>query len=285
MNGSFVVPKLGSFCAVGLAIVALWAAGCHTAPAERRDVRIAGSDTMLDLNRRLAEAFMRANPGVAVLVEGGGTGSGIKALLERRVDLAAASRPFTPDEVSGLFEEFGTIGLRFLVARDALSVFIHPANPIRDLDQDQLRALFTGESTNWSAVGGYEEQVVVVNRPPNSGTHRFFRDHVLRGTEYVADAVTVPRTVDVVSAVGAHPGAIGYGAVIFGTELPKVRIDGVEGSVDNVRDGSYPLGRYLYFYATAPPDGNNKLFLDWSLGPEGQAVVSEVGFVPLWMDP
>jgi phosphate transport system substrate-binding protein len=266
-----------------LVTVAVAVVGCSTAPAERKDVRIAGSDTMLDLNRRLAEVFMRANPGVAVLVEGGGTGTGVGALLDRRIDLAAASRPFTPDEVRALYEEFGTIGLRFMVARDALSVFVHPSNPIRDLDRGQLRALFSGAITRWSELGGADEQVVVVNRPPNSGTHRFFRDHVLRDAEYAPDAVTVSRTRDVVSAVEAHGGAIGYGAVIFGTELPKVRVDGVEASVANVRDGSYSLARYLYFYAVSPPDGNNKLFLDWCLGDDGQAVVSDVGFVPLWI--
>ena len=238
---------------------------------------------MLPLNRRLAEAFMRSHPEVAVLVEGGGTGVGVEALVARRVDLAAASRPFTPDEIRALHERFETLGLRFLVARDALSVYIHPSNPIRELTLDQLRAVFSGETGRWSEVGGPDEPITVVIRPPNSGTFRFFRDHVLRDVNYSATAVTVSRTRDVVEAVRDRPNAIGYGAVIYGTDLPRVRVDGEEASVENVRDGDYPLARYLYFYATSTPEGTTKEFLDWCVGPEGQAVVADVGFVPLWI--
>lgn len=276
-------PRLASFAAVGLLAAAVTVAGgCGSAPAKRRDVRIAGSDTMLLLNRRLAEAFMRARPGIAVLVEGGGTGGGVRALLDRRVDLAAASRPFTPDEVRALHDRFGTLGLRFLVARDALSVYLNPANPVRNLSLEQLRAVFSGAVTRWSEVGGPDREIVVVVRPPSSGTYRFFRDHVLGNADYAGDAITATRTNDVVAAVRRQPWAVGYGAVIHGTDLPKARIDGVEPSLDSVRSGRYPLARYLYFYAVRPPEGPNKEFLDWCVAPAGQQVVAEVGFVPLW---
>jgi phosphate transport system substrate-binding protein len=245
-------------------------------------VRIAGSDTMLLLNRRLAETFMRTHPGVAVLVEGGGTGAGVRALLDRRVDLTAASRPFTPDEVRALHDRFGTLGLRYLVARDALSIYLNPANPVRDLSLGQLRDVFSGTATRWSEVGGPDREIVVVVRPPNSGTYRFFEDHVLGDADYADHAVTATRTSDVVEAVRRDPWAVGYGAVIHGTDLPKARIEGVSPSLDSVRSGRYPLARYLYFYAVRPPEGPNKEFLDWCMAPAGQRVVAEVGFVPLW---
>jgi phosphate transport system substrate-binding protein len=259
------------------------AVGCSSAPARSRDVRVAGSDTMLLLNRRLAEAFMRTHPGIAVVVEGGGTGGGVRALLERRVDLTAASRPFTPDEVRALHDRFGTLGVRFLVARDALSVYLNPANPVRELSLLQLRAVFSGAVTRWSEVGGPDREIVVVVRPPSSGTYRFFKDHVLGDGDYTRSAVVVTRTGDVVEAVRREPWSVGYGAVIHGTDLPKARIEGVSPSLDSVRSGRYPLARYLYFYAVRPPEGTNKEFLDWCLAPAGQEVVAEVGFVPLWI--
>jgi phosphate transport system substrate-binding protein len=276
--------KRASAAALGLALLIAGSGGCRTAPADRPEVRIAGSDTMLALNRRLAEVFMRTHPGVAVEVMGGGTGSGVDALINRQVDLTAASRPFTADEIRSLHDRFETIGLRFLIARDALSVYVNPSNTVRDLSLDQLRAIFSGRITRWSDVGGPDEPIVVVLRPPSSGTYRFFREHVLKDADYSPAAMAAIRTGDVVAAVRERPGAVGYGAVIHGTDLPRVRVEGVDASVENVRTGSYPLARYLYFYATAPPEGTNKQFLDWCVGPEGQAVVADVGFVPLWID-
>jgi phosphate transport system substrate-binding protein len=238
---------------------------------------------MLELNRRLAEAFMREHAGVAVRVSGGGTGIGVTELVENRVDLCAASRPFTPEEVSELHARFETLGLRFLIARDALSVYLHPTNPIRDLSFDQLAMIFAGKVTRWSEVGGNDLPIEVVVRPPNSGTYRFFKDHVLKGQEYAAGATSAARTNDVVDLVAARPGAIGYGGLVYGQDLVHCRLGGIDPSPESVRNGSYPLARYLYFYATQPPAGRNKEFLDWCVSPAGQEVVADIGFVPLWI--
>jgi phosphate transport system substrate-binding protein len=124
--------------------------------------------------------------------------------------------------------------------------------------------------------------VTVVVRPPTSGTYRFFRDHVLDGDDFAPSAVEVSRTRDVVEAVADSPAAIGFGGLVYGNELVHCRIDGVGPSVESVRDGTYPLARYLYFYSTEPPAGATKVFTDWAVSPAGQAVVTEVGFVPLW---
>lgn len=267
-----------------LVLAAILAVAC-SAIEGRPEVVIEGSDTMLELNRRLAEEFMRANPGVAVRVSGGGTGSGVDALVAGRVDLCAASRPFTPGEISALHDRFETLGVRVLVARDALSVYLHPSNPVNDLTLGQLRGVFAGTITSWAAVAGAEAPVVPVVRPPSSGTYRFFRDHVLRGLAYASSARTAVRTSDVVRMVAGDPSAIGYGAIVYGRELTHCRLDGVAPSVQSVRDGSYPLARYLYYYAAEPPEGKVAAFTDWCVGPSGQAVVSEVGFVPLWALP
>jgi phosphate transport system substrate-binding protein len=268
-------------CAAGLLALA---GGCASSTqVGDRELRILGSDTMLILNRRLAEAFMSSNPGVSVRVDGGGTGAGVAALVAGEADIAAASRPLLADEVAAIYGRFASLGVRHLVAQDALSVFVSADNPVRALTLDQLRGLFDGSITSWAQVGGGDVAVVVIVRPPSSGTHRFFRDHVLKGAPYAAGARTLPLTTEILEIVRADPGAIGYGGVAY--RLPGAEacaIGGVLPTVEAVRDGRYPLARYLAFYTVEPPAGLAKRFIDFSIGPEGQAVVAEVGYIPLW---
>ena len=284
-NGCWLRRTIAERLLLGLLIAAVAAAGCSSAADGGGEVRIAGSDTMLPLNRRLAEAFMRDHPGVAVRVSGGGTGAGVDALLAGRVGLCAASRPFRPDEVGALYDRFGTIGLRFLVARDALSVWVHPDNPVRSLTMEELAAVFSGTADRWSEVGGADEPIEVVIRPASSGTHHFFRDHVLGDADYAPSALVAARPLDVEAAVRLRPAAVGYGGFVPGLDLVQLLIDGAEPSPAAVRRGAYPLSRYLYFFASRPPTGAAADFVDWCLGPEGQRLVAEVGFIPLWVEP
>jgi phosphate transport system substrate-binding protein len=247
-------------------------------------VTIKGSDTMLELNRRLAAAYMLEHPGVPIRIEGGGTRSGVEALVAGEADFAAASRPLAPDDVASLYNQFQTLGVGFLVARDALSVYLNPANPVRNLSLGDVRSIFSGAITDWSEVGGLSQPIVVVIRPPSSGSHRFFRDHVLRGGPYASSAMSRLRTADVVDAVQSDPAAVGYGGLAQGDDLVHCAIDGVDPNETNLREGRYALARYLVFYAAAPPEGNARAFVEWCLGPRGQEIVREVGFIPLWTD-
>jgi phosphate transport system substrate-binding protein len=240
---------------------------------------------MLELNRRLAAAYMFEHPGVPIRIEGGGTRRGVEALVDGSADLAAASRPLTPTEVASLYDRFGTLGVGYLVARDAVSVYLHPRNPIRSLRLDDVRAIFTGAVSDWSEVGGAAAPIVVVVRPPSSGSHRFFRDHVLRGAPYVATAATGLRTADVVRLVRSDPAAVGFGGLAYGDDLVHCAIDGIDPTEENLREGRYALARYLVFYASAPPEGEARAFVEWCLGPAGQRIVREVGFIPLWTSP
>lgn len=259
--------------------------GCTSAPEAAHDeLKIVGSDTMLELDRRLAEAFMRSHPGVRVEVAGGGSGVGIAAMIEGDASIAAASRPLTAAEVALLHERHQTLGVRTLVAQDALSVFLNAANPVRDLSLDQLGGIFEGAITDWGEVGGNPGPVRVVVRPPSSGTHRFFRDHVLSGRPYVGGADSVPTTRAVLAEVAADPAAVGYGGVAYRLDgVVSVVVDGVEPTTENVGRGRYPLTRYLVFYTAAPPTGLTRRFIDWCLGAEGQQVAADVGYVPLWV--
>jgi phosphate transport system substrate-binding protein len=171
------------------------------------------------------------------------------------------------------------------VARDALSVYLNPANPIADLSLTELRGIFSGTIVDWGEVGGLAGPIVPVVRPPASGTAQFFRDHVLAGTGFAPTARVMPRTADVVEVVTSNSGAVGFGGLVQGSELVHARLDGVAPTAATVRDGSYPLARYLYFYATAPPTGAVKSFTDWCVSPAGQQVVAEVGFIPPWTAP
>jgi phosphate transport system substrate-binding protein len=269
---------------IGVVLIACCLGCSAIAPGRATEVRIEGSDTMLFLNRRLAEEFMKEHPGVVVRVAGGGTGTGVDALVAGRADLCSASRPFLPEEVEALYVRFGTLGVRYLVALDAISIYLHPANPVRDLTMEQLRRIFRGEIGTWDAVGGESIAIVPVVRPPHSGTRRFFRDHVLEGADALSAAVELPRTRDVTDWVRGHRGAIGYGGMAYGGDLVRCAIDGIPPDEASVRDRRYPLSRYLYFYAAAPATGRVEEFLDWCLGEEGQLVAAGTGFIPLWVD-
>jgi phosphate transport system substrate-binding protein len=244
-------------------------------------LRIVGSDTMRPLVERWAEAYMRSHPGVAVYAEGGGTGVGMDELIEGQADLAAASRAMSPDEVQRLVAARGFLGIGVLAGKDALSVYVHPDNPVTGLAMEDLRAIFTGRSRNWSDFGGPDLPIEVLARRPTSGTFRLFQDHVLRGEDYAESARTMATTSAIVDAVAGNRAAIGYGGMAYGTGLTHLALEGVEPTRDHVRDGSYPLARYLHLYAAGPLEGEIGRFIDWVLADDGQRIVAEVGYIPL----
>ncbi len=266
-----------------LAVLLAGAAACSAA-GRATEVSVAGSDTMVALNRRLAAAFMDRHPGATVVVDGGGTAVGIAALIAGTVDIAAASRPLSALEVADLHHRSGSLGLTHLVALDALSVVVHPANPVRALTLTQLRAIFAGELRSWAEVGGDDLPIVVVIRAPSSGTHAFFRDHVLADRPYAASAVAVPRTSEVVARVAAEAGAVGYAGVADHEGVVQVALDGVLPTADAARSGRYPLARYLQLVTVDAPVGVARRFVDWCQSPDGQRLVAEVGYLPLWLD-
>ena len=259
-------------------------AACASAPGgdRARPVRVVGSDTMLPLTRAWAEALMALHPELEIVVEGGGSGAGIAALIRGAADIAACSRPATGEELRLLYERTGRLGVRFIVARDALSVYLHPSNPVRDLTLLQLKGIFTGRIGSWHKVGGREEPIDVLIRPPNSGTHRLFQDLVLDGEPYAEGARACATTGEIVAAVEAQPRAIGYGGQAYGAQVVHLRVEGAEPDEASVRDGSYRLARYLFLYTARPPTGAAKSFIDHALSAEGQREVEAAGYLPLW---
>lgn len=264
-------------------VIAALTSNCAYRPdSSPKIIRIKGSDTMLILNRMWAESYMTTHPGISIYTEGGGSATGIQALIDGRVDICAASRPLNSDEVKPLAEKYGNIGISFLVAKDALSIYVNPANPVKDITLKQAKEIFSGKIRNWKSLGGNDEEIKVFIRPQTSGTHLYLKEHILEGDEYGANAIPIPTTAAIVDSVLRNPNGIGYGGTAYGSEVIHCQINGINPSEENVRYDLYPISRYLYFYTIKKPQGEVKKFIDWVVGPHGQEIVEEVGYIPLW---
>ena len=256
--------------------------GCSTNVSNKNIVTISGSDTMFELTSTLAEEYMKENPGFSVKVEGGGTAAGIKQLIKGEIDVCTASRNLKPQEAKALADYYGSLGLGFLIAKDALSIFVHPENPVDNLRYEQLKKIFISDIDNWKIIGGRDTLIQPVIRNPNSGTYLYFKDHVLDGEEYGESTVIIPTTREIVKYVEENVNAIGYGGMGYTGKIKHIKIDGVEPNETNVRNDTYPIIRYLHFFTSKTPGGEIKRFIDWVLSPAGQSVVRKAGFIPLW---
>ncbi|MCU0675720.1 MAG: phosphate ABC transporter substrate-binding protein [Myxococcota bacterium] len=271
-------------------VIGLFACAGATRRAERNaahTVTLRGSDTMVVLCQRWAQAFREARPDLSVQVGGGGSGVGIAALLNGTTDLAAASRDVEPSELDGLRERGGApIVLR--VAVDALAVYVHEDNALPSLDVASLRALYRGRATHWSDVGRSDaSRVVLYGRENSSGTYVYFKEHVLDRFDFAAETQSLPGTAAVIQAVRHDPKGIGYGGFGFAHGVRLVPIAPTRGEpavVPDERtaiDGSYPLARFLYLVLSDAPTGATRDLVTWVLSDEGQAEVAGAGFFPL----
>ncbi len=269
-----------------LSLLAVLLNGCASfgsGGTESGILRIKGSDSMLLLVQRLAEGYQRKYPGITVEVEGGGSSAGIASLTGGTTDICATSRPLSSEEVGALARRYRSLGVSILCAKDALSVIVHPKNPIFDLPLRRVVDIFTGTVQDWKEASGEAGQITVYSREPNSGTYLYFEEHVLLGKEYSDDAVTVPGARSMTAAIADDTSGIGYTTSAYLQGVKALSIDGVAPTAENVRNGRYPISRYLYFYTVHQPEGEIKRFLDWAVSAEGQAVAAENGYIPLYM--
>ena len=246
---------------------------------------IKGSDTMVILAQRWAEAFMRKNAGASVQVSGGGSGTGIAALLNGTTDLANASRTMKDREREQLRQRHGKEAHETRVALDALAVYVHRDNSLESLTLDQLKKIYRGEITNWSEVGGPDRRIVIYGRENNSGTYAYFKEHVLEEEDFAPETQTLSGTSAVINAVSRDPSGIGYGGIAYAEGIRTVMLQGdgepVAPTMENATSGAYPLARYLHIYTAGEPTGLARQYLDFVLSEEGQAVVEGVGYYPL----
>ncbi len=277
-----------------LVLVGILAFSCskksNESGAVQRYITVKGSDTMVHLASNWAEAFMKANPEYEVSVTGGGSGTGIAALINGTTDVCIASRNIKPGEFR-LAEKQGVKPLEHTVARDGIAVILNPGNPVQELTVEQIGKIYTGANTNWSQVGGPEADIVVNSRESSSGTYVFFQEHVLKKKDYVASANLLPSNAAIVQAVSQDQYAIGYVGLGYATgaagkvKILAVKTDantpGVQAGVAAVVSGDYPIARDLYIYTNGEARGLIKSFLDFVLSPPGQQIVTLIGEIPL----
>lgn len=253
----------------------------------QKPISIKGSDTMVIMNARLAETFMAKQPGTTIQVTGGGSGVGIASLINGTTDIAASSRPIKTSEVDKLKSRFATTGYAYPIARDGLSVYLNSANPVRELTIAQIRDIYTGRITNWKQVGGKDATIILYSRENSSGTYQYFKDNVLMGKDFSPRAQTLQGTAAVVNAVAQDANGIGYGGAAYakGIRFAAVKKDAkspaITPSIETVRSGQYPISRFLYLYTRVKPTKEMKAFIDWATGPDGQQIVTKVGYFPI----
>jgi phosphate transport system substrate-binding protein len=250
-----------------------------------------GSDTLVNLALKWAEVYMQEHPDVRLSVTGGGSGTGIAAMINGTVDIANASRAMKQEEIEAA-EANGITPVEFTVARDAIAVVVHPSNPADGLTLQQISDIYTGKIDNWRQVGGEDRPIVLLSRESNSGTHVYFLENVIRLGEdsallFSPDTLLMPSSEGISAEVRQNPNAIGYDGLGYVTPDQKMLAvardeDGpyVLPSIDTVNAGTYPISRPLYMYTAGEPTGRVKAYMDWVLD-EGQALVAELGFVPL----
>jgi phosphate transport system substrate-binding protein len=250
-------------------------------------ITVKGSDTMVILAQRWAERYMATHPNVVIQVTGGGSGTGISALINGTTDICNASRPMKPSERDKLKQRFGTRGVEIKAALDGLSVYVNDANPVAELNLDQIRSIYTGKITNWKEVGGPDQKIILYGRENNSGTYVYFKDNVLMGDDYTSTMQSMPGTAAVVNAVARDKNGVGYGGAAYGKGIREIKVKKDASSPayaptqENIKSGLYPISRYLYMYVKNRPTGALKEYIDWTLGNEGQSIVTEVGYFPI----
>ena len=271
------------FSRVGVTVLGL-AMMAATASADM--IQVKGSDTIVNLVQRLAEVYMQKNPAVKISVTGGGSGTGIAAMINRKCDIADASRAISAKEIE-MASAAGINPSRVVIAIDGLSVVVNSGNMVSKLTVDQIGGIFKGKIVNWSEVGGSDMPITLYGRQSNSGTYGFFREMVLKG-EYSPQMRSMNGNAQIIEAVKADPSGIGYVGVGYARSASGLTVLDVAANASGayvspldesaVDSGAYPIARPLYQYVGGVVEGDVKDFLTFETSPEGQRIVAEEGF-------
>jgi phosphate transport system substrate-binding protein len=284
-----------------LPVLALMLAGCDShnekaakaaSPEPAKTIENKGSDTLVNLALAWAETYMHAHPDIRISVTGGGSGTGIAAMINGTVSIANASRDMKPEEIAAARAN-GIDPVEFVVARDAIAVVVNLSNPVDRLSLKQISEIYTGKISNWKEIGGEDRPIVLLSRESNSGTYVYFLENVIRQGNskskllFSSDTLLMPSSEGISSEIRQNPNAIGYDGLGYVTPDQKVIAVAkdengpyVIPSIETVNSGTYPIARPLYMYTAGQPTGQIKVYLDWILS-GGQALVKKLGFVPL----
>jgi phosphate transport system substrate-binding protein len=255
-------------------------------------VQIKGSDTMVNLVQILAEEYMGKQPGAAIAVLGGGSGTGITGLINQTCDIATHSREWRPKEIDQAWDK-GVSPKFFVVAVDGLSIVVNEKNPLEQLTMAQVGALYRGEIKNWKALGGESKPVSLYGRQSNSGTYVFMQEFVLGNKNYSTDMKEMNGNAQIIEGLIQDEGAIGYVGVGYlfdenhqirkGIKVLKISKEPngtgyLPTDKAAVESGAYPISRPLFMATNGKPKGTAAEFIQWIVGPEGQAIVGREGF-------
>lgn len=261
--------------------------GTETATAATTTISVKGSDTVLPLSQKEAEEFMKTNPGAAITIVGGGSGTGITALMDNSTDICMSSRDLKTAEKMK-FTEKGLDIKEVTIGYDALSVVVHPDNKVSQLTREQMEKIFTGEIKNWKEVGGIDAPIVAYSRESSSGTYEFFKEHVMDKKNYASTVLNMPATGAIVQSISQTQGAIGYIGLAYMTPSLKplaVSYDGgktfTAPTIAGAKDKSYPIARPLFYFYDTKNEAKVKPFIDYVLSDIGQKNVADSGYVPV----
>ena len=284
---------------LALLLLGLALAGCRPQTAQTATggvsatIQNKGSDTIVNLALAWAERYQTLEPDVRIAVTGGGSGTGIAALMNGTVDLANASRRIKDEEIEAARAN-GFEPMEYIIARDAIAVVVHRDNPVDELTLQQISDIYSGKITNWQELGGENRPIVLLSRETNSGTHVYFLEEVIRlgqsnnKTLFSPDTLLLPSSEGIGIEVRQNPNAIGYEGL--GYVMPYMKTVAVSlgpdqpyypPTIEMVNAGKYPIARDLYIYTAGEPQGQIKTYLDWILSPAAQQIVLELGFVPV----
>lgn len=252
-----------------------------------------GSDTIVNLALAWAEQYQQEFPQVRISVTGGGSGTGLTALINGTVDIANASRQIKTEELEAA-RQAGYDPQEFVIARDAIAILVNPSNPVDHLTLEQLSLIYRGEINNWSEVGGEDREIVRLSRETNSGTHVYFLESVIRKGNsndksiFSASTLLLPSSEGIIAEVKENPNAIGYDSLGYIT--PEVKLLGISSlenpddfilpSLVTVNNNTYLISRNLYMYTLDEPVGAIQDYMDWILSDEAQEIVNQLGFIP-----
>jgi len=249
--------------------------------AAEENIVVNGSTTVLPISQATAEAYMKRNPGVNISISGGGSGNGIKALIDKTTQIANSSRPMKKEEEQ-LAVSKGVKPVSHTVAIDALTPIIHPSNPVNDLTLEQLSLIYQGKITNWKEVGGKDMKIIVISRDTSSGTYESWQEKILHKEKVTPRAQLQASSGAVVQAISKNPYAIGYVGIGYVNKSVKaLSVNGIEASAKNALDGTYSIARPLYMITDGAPKGAVAHYIRFVLSPEGQKIVQQQGFVPV----
>jgi len=281
----FLVSK--SLLLAGIVLLSGWVFG-----ASKKTIQIKGSDTMINLVQILAEEYMGQNPSASLAVLGGGSGTGVSALINRTTDICDASRDMSQKEFAQAWEK-GIKPRPFVIAIDGLSIVVNAKNPLDQLTMAQVGALYRGEVKNWKAVGGPNTAVSLYGRQSNSGTYVFLQEHVLKNKNYSTDMKEMNGNAQIVESVLQDEAGIGYvgvgyvydqnGKVRQGLKVLNISKDEKSPAFTpldkaNIDSGKYPISRPLFQFTDGKPGADAAKFIMFETGPEGQKIVAREGF-------